>query len=72
MNAGNSPGIAEALALNILPKLKNVKTKDNSSNLLRYLLSVYVKKCDKVIGTVMISIPQAYQGNVKSQYVSTC
>ena len=34
MNAGNSRGMAEAFSLDILPKLKNVKTKDNSSNTL--------------------------------------
>ena len=49
MNAGNSSGMAEAFALDILPKLKNVKTKDNSSNLLQYVVSVYVRKYDKVI-----------------------
>ena len=49
MNAGNSRGMAEAFALDILPKLKNVKTKDNSSNLLQYVVSVYVRKYDKVI-----------------------
>ena len=43
MIAGNSRGMAKALALDILLKLKNVKTKDNSSNLLQYVVSVYVK-----------------------------
>eukprot|EP00118_Oscarella_pearsei_P003590 m.14982 g.14982 ORF g.14982 m.14982 type:complete len:1181 (+) comp26071_c0_seq2:219-3761(+) len=48
MNAGNQKrGMAEAFALDILPKLKNVKTKDNSSNLLQYVVSLYVKKYDQ-------------------------
>ena len=56
MNAGNSREMAEAFALDILPKLKNVKTKDNSSNLLQYVVSVYVRKYDKVIALDDFSI----------------
>ena len=44
MNAGEWPK-----SLDIPPKLKNVKTKDNLSNLLQYVVSVYVRKYDKVI-----------------------
>jgi hypothetical protein len=49
MNAGNRQrGNADGFSLDILEKLKDVKTRDNSSNLLQYLVSVYVRKCDKV------------------------
>ncbi|XP_065845455.1 formin-1-like isoform X2 [Oscarella lobularis] len=57
MNAGNSRGMAEAFALDIIPKLKNVKTKDNSSNLLQYVVSVYVRKYDKDAGTSAARCP---------------
>lgn len=49
MNGGNiARGQADGFELDILPKLKDVKCKDNSTNLLHYLVKVYIKKFDKV------------------------
>jgi formin 2 len=58
MNAGNRQrGNADGFSLDILEKLKDVKTRDNSSNLLQYLVSVYVRKCDKDAGTAAAQCP---------------
>lgn len=49
MNGGNvSRGQADGFELEILPKLKDVKCKDNTTNLLHYLVTIYIKKFDKV------------------------
>ena len=49
MNGGNvARGQADGFELDILPKLKDVKCKDNSTNLLNYLVTIYIKKFDKV------------------------
>ena len=49
MNGGNvSRGQADGFELDILPKLKDVKCKDNSTNLLHYLVTIYIKKFDEV------------------------
>lgn len=49
MNGGNiARGQADGFELDILPKLKDVKCKDNSTNLLHYLVTVYIGKFDKV------------------------
>lgn len=49
MNGGNiARGQADGFELDILPKLKDVKCKDNSTNLLHYLVTVYIEKFDKV------------------------
>jgi len=49
MNGGNvARGQADGFELDILPKLKDVKCKDNSTNLLHYLVTIYIKKFDKV------------------------
>ena len=49
MNGGNNArGQADGFELDILPKLKDVKSKDNSSNLLQYLVKSYVKIYDEV------------------------
>ena len=49
MNGGNvSRGQADGFELDILPKLKDVKCKNNSSNLLHYLVTTYINRFDKV------------------------
>ena len=49
MNGGNvSRGQADGFELDILPKLKDVKCKSNSSNLLHYLVTTYINRFDKV------------------------
>ena len=48
MNAANmSRGDADGFDLSILPKLKDVKSKDNSTNLLQYVVYYYVNKIDE-------------------------
>ena len=49
MNGGNNTrGQADGFELEILPKLKDVKSKDNTTNLLEYLVKAYVKLYDEV------------------------
>ena len=49
MNGGNvARGQADGFELDILPKLKDVKCKDNSLNLLHYLVRTYIKQFDQV------------------------
>ena len=49
MNGGNmARGQADGYDLEILPKLKDVKSKDNATHLLQYLVRTYVRKFDKV------------------------
>lgn len=58
MNGGNiARGQADGFELDILPKLKDVKCKDNSTNLLHYLVTVYIEKFDKYAGTVNSKFP---------------
>lgn len=55
MNGGNvTRGQADGFELDILPKLKDVKCKDNSTNLLHYLVISYIKKFDEVSSTSVI------------------
>ncbi|XP_069792227.1 formin-2-like [Narcine bancroftii] len=52
MNGGNrSRGQADGFGLEILPKLRDVKSSDNSINLLFYLVSYYLRNFDKDAGT---------------------
>lgn len=44
MNAGTSRGQADGFHLEILPRLRDVKTKDNSSNLLAFLVQTCFKE----------------------------
>ena len=47
MNGGNrSRGQADGFDITILPRLKDVKTKDNRSSLLQFVVSAYIKKFD--------------------------
>ncbi|KAG9472231.1 hypothetical protein GDO78_020664, partial [Eleutherodactylus coqui] len=47
MNGGNrTRGQADGFALDILPKLKDVKSNDNSRNLLSYIVSYYIRHFD--------------------------
>lgn len=49
MNGGNvSRGQADGFGLEILTKLKDVKSKDHSITLLHYLVQVYLTMFDKV------------------------
>ena len=45
MNGGNRQrGQADGFAIDILPKLKDVKSKDNSMTLLHYIVRVWIIK----------------------------
>ena len=49
MNGGNvARGQADGFELEILPKLRDVKCRGNSSNLLQYLVCAYIEKFDEV------------------------
>ena len=59
MNGGNKQkGQADGFNLDILPKLKDVKTADNSSNLLQYIVVQYVTRFDEeALGTEKAKLP---------------
>ncbi|XP_060686787.1 formin-2 [Hemiscyllium ocellatum] len=58
MNGGNrSRGQADGFGLEILPKLRDVKSSDNSINLLFYLVSYYLRNFDKDAGTEQSVFP---------------
>ncbi|XP_053568238.1 formin-2-like [Bombina bombina] len=51
LNCGNrTRGQADGFALDILPKLKDVKSNDNSRNLLSYIVSYYLRHFDENAG----------------------
>ncbi|XP_072565691.1 formin-2-like isoform X2 [Paramormyrops kingsleyae] len=51
MNGGNrTRGQADGFALDILPKLKDVKSSDNSQSLLCYIVAYYLRHFDEDIG----------------------
>ncbi|MGH0122920.1 UNVERIFIED_CONTAM: hypothetical protein FKN15_018587 [Acipenser sinensis] len=50
MNGGNrTRGQADGFGLEILPKLKDVKSRDNKTSLVDYVVSYYLRYIDKVI-----------------------
>ena len=51
MNGGTSRGQADGFGLEILAKLKDVKSKDNSQNLLQYVVARYVRTYDCCVET---------------------
>ncbi|CAG5866317.1 unnamed protein product [Menidia menidia] len=52
MNGGNrTRGQADGFGLEILPKLKDVKSRDNRINLIDYVVSYYLRNFDKHAGT---------------------
>ncbi|XP_010868278.3 formin-2 [Esox lucius] len=61
MNGGNrSRGQADGFALDILPKLKDVKSSDNSQSLLSYIVSYYLRHFDEDAGkeTCVYPLPE--------------
>ncbi|KAG9341829.1 hypothetical protein JZ751_018551, partial [Albula glossodonta] len=61
MNGGNrSRGQADGFALDILPKLKDVKSSDNMHSLLSYIVSYYLKHFDEDAGkdTCVYPLPE--------------
>ena len=67
MNGGNrQKGQADGFNLDILPKLKDVKTSDNASNLLQYVVVQYVTKYDKDnLGTEKAKLPFPDPSDIK-------
>ncbi|XP_026175334.1 formin isoform X1 [Mastacembelus armatus] len=58
MNGGNrTRGQADGFGLEILPKLKDVKSTDNRINLLDYVVSYYLHNVDKNAGTDKSTFP---------------
>lgn len=58
MNGGNrTRGQADGFGLDILPKLKDVKSKDNSVTLLHYIVKKYVQQFDEHAGTEKAQLP---------------
>ncbi|NXF45633.1 FMN protein, partial [Oceanites oceanicus] len=56
MNGGNrTRGQADGFGLEILPKLKDVKSRDNGINLVDYVVIYYLRHCDKVKDSFAIS-----------------
>ncbi|XP_054827248.1 formin-1 [Eublepharis macularius] len=52
MNGGNrTRGQADGFGLEILPKLKDVKSRDNRINLVDYVVTYFLRHCDKEAGT---------------------
>ncbi|XP_060118277.1 formin-1 [Heteronotia binoei] len=52
MNGGNrTRGQADGFGLEILPKLKDVKSRDNKINLVDYAVTYFLRHCDKDAGT---------------------
>lgn len=61
MNATNkSRGDADGFDLSILPNLKDVKSKDNTSNLLQYIAFYYVNKIDDELNKLPIPDPSDF------------
>ncbi|XP_030052246.1 formin-2 [Microcaecilia unicolor] len=58
MNGGNrTRGQADGFALDILPKLKDVKSSDNSRSLLSYIVSYYLRHFDEDAGKEQCVFP---------------
>lgn len=58
MNGGNRQrGQADGFMIDILPKVKDVKSKDNSINLLAYIVRFCVEKFDEKKGTPEAALP---------------
>ncbi|KAA0711020.1 Formin-2 [Triplophysa tibetana] len=63
MNGGNrSRGQADGFALEILPKLKDVKSSDNSQSLLSYIVAYYLRHFDENAGkeTCVYLLPEPH------------
>lgn len=60
MNGGTTRGQADGFALDILAKIKDVKSKDNSVSLLQYLVAQYVRKynSDVEIEKAQLPVPE--------------
>ncbi|XP_073684712.1 formin-2 [Garra rufa] len=63
MNGGNrTRGQADGFSLDILPKLKDVKSSDNSKSLLSYIVSYYLRHFDEDAGreTCVFPLPEPH------------
>ncbi|EDO45866.1 predicted protein, partial [Nematostella vectensis] len=67
MNGGNiARGQADGFDLEIIPKLKDVKSRNNTSNLLCYLVQEYVMIFDKDAGTLSAKFPLPEPADLQS------
>jgi len=65
LNGGNGQrGQADGFAVDILPKLKDLKTADNSRNLLWFVLKHYIEKHDDKKGTLEAVLPVPEPGDL--------
>jgi len=66
MNGGNKQrGQADGFAIDILPKVKDVKTKDNSDNLLGFIVRFCIKNYDDQRGTPEAALPVPEPGDLE-------
>lgn len=66
MNGGNvARGQADGFGLEILPKLKDVKSKDNSQTLLHYVVKLYVAIFEKDVTVDASKLPLPEPGDVE-------
>ena len=71
MNGGNRQrGQADGFVIDILPKIKDVKSKDNSINLLAYIVRFCILKFDENKGTPESALPVPEPSDVeKCQHI---
>ena len=71
MNGGNRQrGQADGFVIDILPKIKDVKSKDNTINLLAYIVRFCILKFDENKGTPEAALPVPEPSDVeKCQHI---
>ncbi|XP_049835030.1 formin-like [Schistocerca gregaria] len=70
MNGGNrTRGQADGFGLEILAKLRDVKSKDNSVTLLHFIVRAYMKKCDDPLNPEM-ALPVPEPGDIERAAVA--
>ena len=66
MNGGNAQrGQAEGFGIDILPKLKDVKTTSNTDNLMAFLVRFCIKEYDEDRGTPQAKLPVPEPGDLE-------
>ena len=66
LNGGNKQrGQADGFNIDILPKLKDLKSKDNSTNLLAYIIKICILRYDEKKGTLESVLPVPEPGDVE-------
>ena len=66
LNGGNAQrGQAEGFGIDILPKLKDVKTTSNTDNLMAFLVRFCIKEYDEDRGTPQAKLPVPEPGDLE-------